>query len=140
QSAAALLARPSTPPEVIAETLNDDQPPSVAKIGQRIRQAKAQPTQPETSQNPQFAEFESKAQTAQSETSQNPQFAEFDVVDDRTRNDLRRTLEYDQDMIEELFDRWRALGVHGAAERMLIRAALLQLARQAQQLSNDLDQ
>jgi hypothetical protein len=119
QSAAALLARPSTPPEVITEALNADAPPSVAKIGQRIRQAKTQPTQPEANQNPQIAEFEE--------------------VDVRAPSDLQRTLEYDQSMIEELFDRWRALGAQGEPERILIREALRRLARQAQQLSNDLD-
>jgi hypothetical protein len=37
QSVAALLARPSTPPEVVTEVLNANTPPKVAEVEQKVR-------------------------------------------------------------------------------------------------------
>jgi hypothetical protein len=56
QSVAALLARPSTPPEVIADVLNADVPPKVADVEQKVRQARSKPKQAEV-QIPQIAGF-----------------------------------------------------------------------------------
>jgi hypothetical protein len=64
QSVAALLARPSTPPEVVEQILEEGQPVSVSEVRQRIKQHQ---------QNPQIAEFEMPTQP------ENPQIAEFEI-------------------------------------------------------------
>jgi hypothetical protein len=56
QSVAALLARPSTPPEVITEVLNADTPPKVAQVEQKVRQVRSKP-KPVEEQIPQIAGF-----------------------------------------------------------------------------------
>jgi hypothetical protein len=56
QSVAALLARPSTPPEVVTEVLNADTPPKVAEVGQKVRQARSK-LKPADGQIPQIAGF-----------------------------------------------------------------------------------
>jgi hypothetical protein len=64
QTAAALLARPSTPPEVLDELLSAPAPPSVAEVQKKIRQPRR--TAPATNgggcniQNPQVADFEAR--------------------------------------------------------------------------------
>lgn len=62
QSVAALLARPSTPPEIVGEVLASPEPPTVAEVQRKIRQGRqAAPTQPARdlgeAQNPQIADF-----------------------------------------------------------------------------------
>lgn len=71
-SAAALLARPSTPPELIAEVLNAPEPPKVTELTQKVKQAR----QPKNGQIPQFAVFDSD-QAPTSFDDQIPQFAVF---------------------------------------------------------------
>lgn len=62
QSAAALLAQPSTPPEVVAEVLASPEPPTVAEVRKKVGQARGAPAQrrPERglgeANNPQFAD------------------------------------------------------------------------------------
>ncbi|MDQ2995496.1 MAG: hypothetical protein M3R61_00350 [Chloroflexota bacterium] len=56
QSVAALLARPSTSPDVLADVLNADAPPKVADVEQKVRQSRSKPKQAE-GQIPQFAGF-----------------------------------------------------------------------------------
>lgn len=56
QSVAALLARPSTPPDVVTEVLNADAPPKVAEVEQKVRQARSKP-KPADGQIPQIAGF-----------------------------------------------------------------------------------
>lgn len=63
QSVAALLARPSTPPEVVEQILEDGEAVSVSEVRQRIKQHQ---------QNPQIAEFETPTQP------EKPQIAEFE--------------------------------------------------------------
>ena len=59
QSAAGLLARPSTPSEVVAEVLGGDKPPSVAEVERKIRKARRTAIAPSktdsTEQIPQIA-------------------------------------------------------------------------------------
>jgi len=69
QSVAALLARPSTPPEVVNEVLASPEPPTVAEVQKKIRQGRpAAPPQPAPNvdlgraKNPQFADFETTPQ------------------------------------------------------------------------------
>lgn len=64
QSVAALLARPSTPPEIVGEVLAGPEPPTVADVQRKIRQARHAPPapQPAGDQNPQFADFGAAAQ------------------------------------------------------------------------------
>ena len=57
QSAAALLARPSTPPEVIEEVLTADKPPTKAEVEQKIRTTRTPRPAPVVEQNPHSAEF-----------------------------------------------------------------------------------
>jgi hypothetical protein len=64
QSVAALLARPSTPPEVVDEVLTSPAPPTVTEVQKKIRQARQAPASIEhppidlgEPQNPQFADF-----------------------------------------------------------------------------------
>jgi len=64
QSVAALLARPSTPPEVVNEVLASPEPPTVADVQKKIRQARSDaPARPAPNvdlgraKNPQFADF-----------------------------------------------------------------------------------
>jgi len=63
QSVAALLARPSTPPEIVGEVLASPEPPTVAEVQRKIRQGRQAPAAPEPArdlgeaQNPQFADF-----------------------------------------------------------------------------------
>ena len=61
QSIAGLLSQPSTPPEVVAEVLSSPQPPTVAEVQKKIRQARPPKTQtpPDLgkAKNPQFADF-----------------------------------------------------------------------------------
>lgn len=64
QSVAALLARPSTPPELIGELLAGPEPPTVGEVQQQLRQARqgaapkaAPPADAGAGQNPQFADF-----------------------------------------------------------------------------------
>jgi hypothetical protein len=68
QSVAALLARPSTPPEVMADVLNADAPPKVAEVEQKVRQARSKPKQTEV-QIPQFAGFAGAAQSGDNSAS-----------------------------------------------------------------------
>jgi hypothetical protein len=56
QSVAALLARPSTPPDLIADVLNADAPPKVADVDQKVRQARSK-TKTRDGQIPQIAGF-----------------------------------------------------------------------------------
>lgn len=63
QSAAALLAQPSTPPEVVAEVLASPEPPTVAEVRKKVGQARHEPAQRSGgdlggAKNPQFAEFD----------------------------------------------------------------------------------
>jgi len=69
QSVAALLARPSTPPEVVNEVLASPEPPTVADVQKKIRQARSDaPARPAPNvdlgraKNPQFADFETAPQ------------------------------------------------------------------------------
>lgn len=64
QSAAALLARPSTPQEVIVELLQAPEPPKVSEIERKIKQVRggsdggvSRTTGSTTAQNPQIADF-----------------------------------------------------------------------------------
>jgi hypothetical protein len=65
QSVAALLARPSTPPEVVGEVLASPEPPTVAEVQKQIRQARHAPVDPQPAdvQNPQIADFEDGAKS-----------------------------------------------------------------------------
>ena len=67
QSVAALLARPSTPPEVVTEVLNADTPPKVAEVEQKVRQARSKP-KPVDGQIPQFAGFAGTDQSSANST------------------------------------------------------------------------
>ncbi|MFL5801528.1 MAG: hypothetical protein ACJ8CR_07275, partial [Roseiflexaceae bacterium] len=60
----ALLARPSTPPEIVSEVLGSSEPPTVAEVQKKIRGARpTTPAQPAPDvdvgkpQNPQIADF-----------------------------------------------------------------------------------
>jgi len=63
QSVAALLARPSTAPEVVSEVLASPAPPTVAEVQRKLRQTRPQPDLPvaevaiREAQNPQLADF-----------------------------------------------------------------------------------
>lgn len=57
QSVAALLARPSTPPEVATELLSAEQPPRVADVQRVIRQKRQSIVAGPDMQNPQIADF-----------------------------------------------------------------------------------
>jgi len=58
QSVAALLARPSTPPEVVAEVLESPTPPSVAEVQKKLRQSQPQSAKNLAEpKNPQIADF-----------------------------------------------------------------------------------
>jgi len=60
QSAAGLLARPTTPPEVVAEVLSADAPPKVEAIRRKIKQAKTGQSQAAVpAQIPEFPGFAS---------------------------------------------------------------------------------
>ena len=75
QSVAALLARPSTPPEVVGEFLESSTQPSVAEVQQKLRTTRRATASRnvEAAQNPQIADFEGGPAQVQ-----NPQFADFE--------------------------------------------------------------
>jgi len=74
QSVAALLARPSTPPEVVGEFLESSTQPSVAEVQQKLRTTRRATASRnvEAAQNPQIADFGREA------AAQNPQIADFE--------------------------------------------------------------
>jgi hypothetical protein len=59
QSVASLLARPSTPPEIIGDVLASPEPPTVAEVQRKIRQARpvTPASEPTADQNPRIADF-----------------------------------------------------------------------------------
>lgn len=63
QSVAALLARPSTPPEIVGEVLASPEPPTVAEVQKKIRQTRRSAPAAEPARdlgeanNPQIADF-----------------------------------------------------------------------------------
>lgn len=65
QSVAALLARPSTPPEVLAEMLDQATPPSVEEVRGAISRTRGSPRGKGEGQNPQIAEFAGTAEGSQ---------------------------------------------------------------------------
>ncbi|MBX0330556.1 hypothetical protein K2Z83_23140 [Oscillochloris sp. ZM17-4] len=68
QSAAALLARPSTPPDVVADVLGQAAAPSVEDVRGAIARSRGSRRGKGAGQNPQIADFA---------PPQNPQFADF---------------------------------------------------------------
>jgi hypothetical protein len=63
QSAAALLARPSTPPEVVADVLGQSAAPSVEDVRGAISRSRGSRRAKGAGQNPQFADFAGLAET-----------------------------------------------------------------------------
>jgi hypothetical protein len=74
QSTAALLARPSTPPEIVADVLGQSAPPSVEDVRGAISRSRGSRRVSGVGQNPQFADF-----ATDHPEDQNPQFADFAV-------------------------------------------------------------
>ena len=103
QSAAAELARPSTPPEVIAEVLAADNPPTIARIGQIIQKVRrgrsgsvdSDPNDEGAIQNPQTADFGSATNHNTGDISefQNPQTADFGSATNRNAISSKRALQ-----------------------------------------------
>ncbi|NTU83449.1 MAG: hypothetical protein HGA45_29450 [Chloroflexales bacterium] len=65
QSAAALLARPSTPPDVVTEMLGQEAAPSVTEVRGAIARSRGSRQAKGEGQNPQFADFAGPAERLQ---------------------------------------------------------------------------
>ncbi len=85
QSAAALLARPSTPPEIVDQVLQSDTRPTTANIEQHLKAARSAPAPDIPSagptQIPQIAEFERKATKSGPNPDQVPPAIRADLIE-----------------------------------------------------------
>ena len=125
QSVAALLARPSTPPDVLDAVLQGDTPPNVDTVRKALKQSR-QPQRTADSatadHNPQIAEFA----PAEDAPPQNPQIADFAPTGDEHPVDgdlLRQTLREATQALEYLALHHAALPGDDEGQALLARIA-----------------
>jgi hypothetical protein len=115
QSVAALLAQPSTPPEIVAEVLDSPEPPTVVGVRKKISQGRQKSAGPQPArdlgeaQNPQIADFDG--------ASENPSVR---VVEAPTAEHLLRMLQDAAVLLQAIASIANAIPATRAADQSMI--------------------